>query len=158
MPLMIQLTHQDLLMAAQAGIYRRISALKRQRQELYGTPTGDLWGVDIEACIAEMLVSLTLDKSWRPFAQSTKDIQADVGLNIQVRHTCRKDGCLILHKYDKDDQIYVLVTGVALDQQIKGWISGADAKHEKFWNTKVPRPAYFVSQSVLKPMEFLLHD
>lgn len=151
----MQLTHHDLYFAAQAGILRRISAIARNRQELHGTPTTDLWGVDIEACIAELLVSLTINSRWRPFLTTPAELPADVGNSIQVRHTKLDHGCLIVHNHDKDDQKFVLVTGTGLDQKISGWILGIDAKKPMHWKPTARCPAYFVKQEYLNDIALL---
>jgi hypothetical protein len=151
----MKLTHYDLYSAAHAGVLRRISAIVRQRQEQHGTPTTDLWGVDIEACIAEMLVSLTVNASWRPFLAVPGEIQADVGSSIQVRHTKHDHGCLIVYDHDRDDQQFVLVTGLGLEQKIVGWIHGVDAKKPEHWKASARCPAFFVSQEFLRPIEEL---
>ena len=151
----MQLTHYDLYAAAQAGILRRISAIARQRQEQHGTPTTDLWGVDIEACIAELLVSLTVNSSWRPFLSVPGEIQADVGNSIQVRHTKLDNGCLIVYDHDRDDQKFVLVTGTGLNQKIAGWILGIDAKKPLHWKASARCPAYFVRQDFLHDIALL---
>ena len=146
----IKLTTADLYLAAQAGIMRRISAIKNKRQERYGTPAEDLWGNDIESCIAEMLVARAFNVNWTPYADDPRTIKADVGENIQVRSTRRNDGCLLLHPHDKDDQLFVLVTGSGVNKTIKGCIKGADAKKPKYWRESTGRPCYFVPQSALK--------
>ena len=145
----VNLTTEDLFTAANAGILRRLSAIKNNRKESYGIPPEDLWGNDIESCIAEMLVSRAFNVSWTPYAVDPSTIKADVGDNIQVRSTPRDNGCLILHKKDNDDQFFVLVTGSSLNMKIKGWIKCADGKKQKFWRDNVPNPAYFVPQSEL---------
>ena len=145
----VKLTIEDLFTAAHAGVLRRLSAIANNRKHIFGDGPEDLWGNDIESCIAEMLVSRSFNVSWRPYAADPNVIKADVGDNIQVRSTKRKDGCLIMHKKDKDDQYFVLVTGSGLNMKIKGWIKCADGKKQKFWRDNVPNPAYFVPQSEL---------
>jgi hypothetical protein len=77
----------------------------------------------------------------------------DVGI-YQVRSTRLDGGSLILHKTDKNEAIFVLVTGEAPEFKVRGWMRAVDGKQEKWWrDTK--RPAYFVPQSVLEPMETL---
>lgn len=147
------LTTSDLYLAAQAGIMRRISAIKRKRCEPFGTPKSDLWGIDIESCIAEYLVARAFNLAWIPYRQNPKEIEADVGTNVQVRSTSLENGSLILHKEDKDTDIFVLVIGQSLDKRIAGWIEGRNGKTESFWQTKTGRPCYFVPQSHLRSIE-----
>lgn len=147
------LTTSDLYFAAQAGIMRRISAIKKQRNEPFGTPSTDLWDVDIESCIAEYLVAKAFNMAWIPYRENPIEIQADVGANIQIRSTKLQYGNLILHEEDKDDHFFVLVIGTGLDKRIVGWITGEDGKQQMYWQTKTGRPCYFVPQSRLHSIE-----
>lgn len=151
-----QLTKADLYLAGHAGVMRRISAISKRRPEPYGKPESDLWGVDIESCAAELLVSRALNQSWTPYAASPNQIVSDVGRSVQVRQTARHDGCLILHDKDQDEHAFVLVVGTSISQRICGWIRGAAGKQQLFWRTDTGRPAYFVPQSNLKPLSELL--
>ena len=79
----------------------------------------------------------------------------DVG-EFQVR-TCQKDHhCLILHKKDPDNRIFISVKDSCPKFILRGWIRGVDGKQEKFWkDPKGDRPAYFVPVASLQPMESL---
>jgi hypothetical protein len=147
-----QLTCADLYLAGHAGVMRRISAISKKRLEPYGKPQLDLWGLDIESCAAELLVSRALNQSWTPYASSPDEIISDVGRSVQVRQTSRLNGCLILHDKDNDDHAFVLVVGTSNNQRICGWIRGIAGKQKLFWRTDTGRPAYFVPQSILKPL------
>jgi hypothetical protein len=152
----MQLTTQDLFIAAQAGILRHISAIARDRPERYGVPPGDRWGVNIEACISEYLVAQVTNRSWRPFVAVPGDLPADVGLDIQVRHTHHLHGSLIFYEKDSKDQIYVLVVGSHIKQKIAGWIIGRDGMRQEFWKHDAREPGYFVPQSALRPISELI--
>ena len=145
----MQLTKADLYLAGHAGVMRRLSAMSKQRPEPFGTPLADLWGVDMESCAAELLVSRALNQSWTPYAASPAEILSDVGRAVQVRHTPRGNGCLILHNKDQDDHAFVLVVGSGTGQRIVGWLWGRDGKHPSYWRTSTGRPAYFVPQEAL---------
>jgi len=147
-----QLTKADLYLAGHAGVMRRISAISKSRPEPYGRPQSDLWGLDIESCAAELLVSRALNQSWTPYAASPGEIVSDVGRSVQVRQTPRPDGCLILHDRDSDDHAFVLVVGTSINQRIAGWIRCSDGKQPRFWREDTGRPAYFVPQLHLKPL------
>ncbi len=151
----MQLSHHDLYFAAQAGILRQISALARQRPEPHGAPSADPWGVHIESCIAEMNVSLCLNQSWRPFVSKPGELLADVGTSIQVRHTKHENGCLIVYDNENNDQFFVLVTGISLQQKVVGWIKGFDAKQQSFWKSTARFPAFFVPQHALSDISTL---
>lgn len=145
----IRLTYQELALAAIAGILRRVSALQHQRPAAYGYNGNDAWATDIESCAAEMAVAKYLNHFWSPLAKSPKTIPADVGNDNQVRSTPRRDGSLIVHNRDPDDQRYWLViTHQPPEYTLAGWIFGHEAKHDEFWRS-TDRPAYFVPQSRL---------
>lgn len=148
----VQLTRADLYLAGHAGVMRRLSAMSKQRPEPFGTPSSDLWGVDIESCAAELLVSRSLNQSWTPYALNPVEIISDVGTLVQVRHTPRANGCLILHDKDSDDHAFVLVVGLGTSQRIVGWLWGRDGKQLCHWRTSTGRPAYFVPQEALSPI------
>jgi hypothetical protein len=57
-----------------------------------------------------------------------------------------------VHDRDKDDDLFILVTGTAPSFRIAGCIMGRDAKRSEFWRTDTGRPAYFVPQDVLTPL------
>jgi hypothetical protein len=87
---------------------------------------------------------------------STHDVQG-LELPVEVRSTSHEGGCLLLHPKDKDDNIFVLLTGVAPNFKIRGWLYAKDGKNENYWMDIVGRrPAYFVPQEALKPIEELL--
>ena len=108
----IKLSHEELLFASQAGTWRRNSAIKAKRHQRWGNTgknskgQGILWDQDIEGCAAEMLVAKATNKYWLPFSNDPRSIKSDVGTNIQVRHTPRVNGCLLVHPDDPDDQLF----------------------------------------------------
>ena len=152
----MQLTHQDLYIPAQAGILRQISAIAKNRQEPHGSPTTDFWGIHIEACIAEYLVSQVLDLSWKPFVSNPGELIADVGHCIQVRHTPTLNGHLIIYPKDPADQDYVLVVGRMINQRIAGWLPACEGKLEKYWNTNCRTHCFWIPQSALRPITELI--
>jgi hypothetical protein len=76
----------------------------------------------------------------------------DVGA-VQVRTRSRHDYDLILHPSDPDERAFVLVTGVAPEFHIVGWIWGREGKRPEYWDDPARgRPAFFVPQRALYPM------
>ena len=129
---------------------RRLSAISHSKEVPYGDPTGDLWGIDIESCAAEMLVGKYLNQFWHQSIHVDGHRNpADVGASVEVRHTARTDGRLIVHSRDKDSSKFVLVVGSYPSFRIVGWITGAEAKREAFWWEGARHPAYFVPQEAL---------
>lgn len=74
----------------------------------------------------------------------------------EVRGTRYSYGKLLLHPKDRDEQIFILVTGLPPTFCLVGWIKGKDGKNPKFWSDPVGgRPAFFVPQTSLNPIEEL---
>jgi hypothetical protein len=146
-PIPITLSNVEMLNAATVGVTRRLAAVKRQRQHTNGTPTIDMWGMDIEGAGAELVVAKWLGRYWNALANDPNTLEGDVG-RYQVRHTKRLDGSLILHDKDNSEALFVLVVGQYPTYEIRGWISGKDGKQSQHWRTG-ERPAYFVPQSAL---------
>lgn len=142
----------EVMEAAYGGAFRRLTAIKRGRVHRHaydGEDAGGTWTMDIEAFGAEMLVARHMGRyhGW----QEETDEDGDVG-PIQVRHTLRTGGCLIVHPDDRDEAPFVLVVGAMPFQQIIGGIYGHRAKQEQFWKADVRNPAFFVPQSALTPL------
>lgn len=77
---------------------------------------------------------------------------ADVGSQIEVKHTTWKDGHLIIRERDRAEDIAVLVTGKSPVYYVVGWIPVAIAKTDRF---KHKDGSWWVSQINLRPMENL---
>lgn len=151
--MMIELTLAEVIQAALAGVMRRVQNMKRGTRDRFGQPTTDYWSIDIEGCCGELAVAKYLGRFW---SGAIGDISADdVGV-VQVRTTGRESGRLILHPEDKDDRVFILVVGNAPRFDIRGWIIAQHGKRDEFWSDPgTGRPAFFVPQSALKPIEEL---
>lgn len=147
----VELTNAEVMLIAQAGAMRRLSAIRRSRVEPYGAPCGELWGLDIESCGAEYAAAKVLDCHWQPYAENPHTLVGDVG-EYQVRSTWRPDGRLILHDADADESVFVLVTGRVPTFVVVGFILGRDGKDERYLFDGDGRPAFFVPQPVLNPL------
>ena len=155
--MLVELNEGEMRLAIQAGVDRRLTAIRLQSGEVYGKASrGDYWTIDIEAAAAEMAAAKALGVFWAPAASAAQDrLDGDLPGGIQIRHTSYPTGRLIVHDRDDDDHVFVLVIGTMPHFKVVGWIRGEDAKDEMFWDTKVPRPAFFVPQDHLLPLEQL---
>jgi hypothetical protein len=64
---------------------------------------------------------------------------------------------LIVRRDDRDDDVFVLVTGGPHDFEVRGWMFGRDAKANKFKaNYGNYGEAYFVPSRELRPVEELV--
>ena len=145
----IELAPDELEFAALAGVLRHGGALVNGVPDRYGM-NGDGWGVHIGGVAAELAVAKHRDRFYLPALHVQRDGEADVG-PFHVRSTPRDDGCLILHRGDPDDAVFVLVVGVAPALDVVGWLKGAEGKRPEFWRSGgVRHPAFFVPQSALR--------
>ena len=105
-----------------------------------------------EALGAEWIVAKYLGVDYDPFVSKHKEA-ADVSSNIEVRWTKYVAGQLIVHEYDRSNDIAILVTGQAPHYFIAGWIPIAMAQRPKYRHSK--QPNWWVTQINLQPIENL---
>jgi len=147
----VTLDPHEFLYAAMVGVTRQIGNLRGRRQNRYGAEHEDPWRLHIEGACGEMAVARHLGRYWSGALGNLK--AADIGIGVQVRTRSQPDYDLILHPEDPDDDAFVLVTGCAPRFTLRGWIYGRDGKDDRWWQDPAGgRPAYFVPQSVLRPM------
>lgn len=144
----VELTLEEIRVAASVGIERRLRAIARNRQHRHSWRGGDVWEIDIQGAAAEMAVAKAVGRYWTDTADP--DYEGDVGQNVQVRWTARPDGSLLLHPDDKPEHAFVLVTGQIPQFEIRGWLWGAHGKDPRFWREDTGRPAFFVPQAALR--------
>lgn len=153
----VKLTWHELSLAAAAGVRRNLEARRLGRPDTYGKDVSQMeggWGVHIEGAAAEMAVAKATGSYWDPVWSEIDRSRGDVG-RYQVRSTMRENGCLILHPQDRDEDTFVLVTGIAPEFVIRGCILARDGKDERHWRTDTGRPAFFVPQAALFPISQL---
>lgn len=145
----VTLDWYELSVAAHVGQMRRVESMRRGCTRADGTTPE--WNTDVEGAAAEMAVAKLLGRYWSGSVNAFHD--PDVGI-IGVRHTTRPDGKLIVRDRDKDDVLYVLVTGSNGSYTIHGGIMGADARalDEYRRNPNGWGDAWFVPQSELAPL------
>jgi hypothetical protein len=151
MALIVELTEEEMRVAAGVGVERRLRALARHRAHRWEWNGEGVWAIDILAAGAEEAVAKLLGRYWTDTADP--DSAGDVGDRTQVRWTPRNDGCLILHPEDPDDHYFFLVIGVMPVYTIAGYIRAGAGKQDAYWRADLPRPAYFVPQTALRPYE-----
>lgn len=148
----IILTQHEILMGALAGTLRRISSMGAAY-----TPSSDLWSIDIEGACAEVAAAKGLNMYWSGSVNTFK--LPDLACNIQVRHTIKRNGCLIVRNDDANNEKFVLVVGEAPEFFIVGWLYGGEAKDDKYeYNPNNREPAYFVPQDKLHPISTINED
>lgn len=149
--MIVRLTHEEALEAARRGAARKLRALALGRRHRWGYDGTDNWTAHIEAVGSEMAVAKLLGRYYVDTADP--DYDGDVGARLQVRHTTRSTGRLIVHPTDPDDHFYVLVTGELPAYDIHGGMYARDCKREEWWTDPgTGRPAFFVPQDALRPL------
>jgi hypothetical protein len=143
-------------MGAAMATHKVIDSIRLHRQNNHGFKENG-WTENIEGYLGEMVVAKALGIYYS--AGDGKGFKgADVGDTIQVRWARQSNYRLIVREADSSAYNYVLVTGHAPDYNIRGFISGTNAKHpvyfEKIDNDRPP--AYFIPQQNLSPIEGLL--
>lgn len=148
--MVVTLAPREYLAVANVGFLENATAIMKRVPNAHGL-ADDGYSEKIAGAVAEYVVSKALGANWQP----VKAIGArDVGA-FEVRSTGRADGRLILHERDPDDVPFVLVTGSYPRFTVRGWILGGDGKQPQYWGEWSKRPAYFVPQAALQPIETL---
>jgi len=153
----VTLTPEELRFAASVGVDHVIERIVKERRNTFGRPDGLKFDFAICGMFAELAVAKLLSIDW-----PSPGFRFDVG-EYQVRSTERENGCLILHRehfpdgtpYDRDDDLFILVVGKAPTFDVIGFIRGKDGKRKEFWKRLIRRPAFFVPQEALTPIELL---
>jgi hypothetical protein len=96
---------------------------------------------DIDAAGAELAASKLTRCRWTMTCGD--DLEApDLEPHVEVRHTTREDGGLIVRPRDHGDRLFVLVIGTLPRYRVVGWIRGEQARRDEFrWQDawKVPQ-------------------
>ena len=103
-----------------------------------------------ESVASEMAVAKWLHlTNFEPTVNGFKK-EADVGSSIEVKWTRWYDGHLIIHSYDREDDIAFLVTGQSPIYTIVGWTPIKASKVDQHWVASEKN--WWVPQSQLRPM------
>lgn len=156
----VYLTWSEVMLAATVGVRRHIEDVAKKRKDRHGCDPKDGWTQHIQGALGEMVVAKHFDLFW---SGNLGDLEAADAGELQVRATPYSTGCLPLHKKeeghkeDKDEDSFVLVTGIPPRFVIRGWCFGREGKKEEHWKdpTGKKRHAYFVPQSSLRPIDTL---
>ena len=149
----IVLTWAEVMIGGTVGIMRQVKNLKDGREDRYGAPKDKGWTLHIDGACGEQALAKHLKMYWSGNLGNFR--AADVG-SLQVRTTQYHNGHLLLHDDDKDDDIFVLMTGLVPALRIRGWCFAKEGKMDDFKKDPLGgREAYFVPQEILRPMATL---
>jgi len=152
----VSLTWGELGFAMWIGAVRQLQNLKAGRTDAHGRGADDGWTAHIEGAAGEMALAKAMGVYW---SGALGNLKADDVGPLQVRTRSSHSYDLIVHKTDPDDRAFVLLTGRAPHFIARGWIRGDDAKREEWWADPAKgRPAYFVPQAELHPIEDILGE
>lgn len=152
--MIVTLSPEEVAMAASVAIHRGLEAIINKRQNNHGLK-GNAWTESIEGYCSELVVAKALGVYYS--AGHGKGFKgADVADNVQVRWASQDNYRLIVRPADQTNDVYVLVTGIAPDFTIKGFMPGSLAKQDRYLdNPGNDRPdAWWVPQSEL----FIIDD
>jgi len=153
MPVRVELSLQDMQVAAHIGVMRRIQGMSKG-QNRFGYSEDAPWETDIVGCQAELVVCRRYNLHWSgatPFGR-------DVGDIIDVRSIRSADRRLILHPSDPDEVPFVLVLRSHKYQplfDLCGWVFAKDGKRDYPLKTlkENGEPAHYCD--MLRPMSEL---
>jgi len=131
------------------GFERHREVVASDRRDRYGLPDdNDSLFRHINGACGELAVAKWRGCYFTPTINTFK--AADIGTNVQVRTRSRHDYDLLVRPHEADDDIFVLVTGMAPHFCLRGWIKGAEGKRSEFLQDHGGRgEAYFVPAHVL---------
>lgn len=149
----VTLTLAEASFASNVGRIRNLHSVLSGKTPAYGVKEEECWESHIEGACGECAAAKAMRRYW-PASVDTYRTGDDVD-GLQIRTRSRHDWDLIIRKPDRDDAIFVLVTGrVGGEYRVHGWIVGGDGKRDEYWKTYNDRPpAWFVPQSALHPLE-----
>ncbi len=144
--------------AINVGIIRQMQNISKGRIDAYGAQEMDGWGIHIEGACGEAAIAKLFNIYYNGNIGNLNAVDVNHNkIKLEVRTTQSHTNRLIMHDKDKDDAYYILLTGKAPTFVVRGYIKGIDGKNEKFWDNPTKyRPAYFIAQSQLLPIENLL--
>jgi hypothetical protein len=140
----------EVFTAAQNGFFRQFEALRQGRPDRHGAQPEGGWDLHIEGAAGEMAYAKARQRYWGAPVNTFKH-GGDVG-EIQIRTRSLHHYELIVRPGDRDDDIFVLVTGRIPTFRVRGWIRARDAKQPEWSKTHGGREAaFFVPHSALTP-------
>lgn len=148
--IVIQLSVAEITTGAITAVMRQVDNIAKSRQGRNNEAGMTDWQLHVEGALGEMAVAKWLKAYWSGEVGNLS--AADIQDTIQVRTTARHNGHLILHEWDKDDDLFFLVIGKNGTYKIVGWISGHVGKKLQYWRDPTgSRPAYFIPALALQP-------
>jgi hypothetical protein len=159
-PIDFVFTEEERALAKQEGIRRQdVNAAKGLRGRNGGAWQGSkALDIHLLGAAGEVAVASYLGLKEHLFKETEACRGSDDlpgGIDVKTRSKSRYD--LIVQKHENPSKKFVLVTIENRQTLLHGWCYGNEAMDERYWADPARgRPAYFVPQSTLHPMEALL--
>ena len=158
----VELDEYQRLIAEQYGIQRAKNFIPHFNGQTNTNYTQQMHGGDFEAFVNRQVLYVAAEiavaeyfglRDYMPSNTAYKD-EADVGANIEVKYTHRREGDLLIRHRDRDSDYGVLVIGDIDAFYIVGWYPIKEAKTEVYGKHHLPG-CYLVPHAELKPMASL---
>ncbi len=147
----VTLSGHELMQASVIGAMRHVSAITRNLPDKHGLDSSG-WSEHIEGACGELAVAKAINCFFSGTVNTFKS-GGDLGSNLQVRTRSKHEYELIVRDGDRDDDVFILVTGKSPNFVVRGWIRGVDAKREEWKKAHGGRVmAFFVPHSELQPV------
>lgn len=158
-PIEFVFTEEERQMAMEEGMRRqRVNEAKGLRGRNRGPRFGDkALQVHLLGAAGEMAVASYLGMKEYLYQEKEARRGSDDLPGIDVKTRSKSCYDLIVQKHENPSKKFVLVTIENQQTLLHGWCYGHEAMDTQYWADPARgRPAYFVPQSVLRPMESLL--
>jgi hypothetical protein len=141
---------------ARAKLYKPqfdgVTTKKNYDQERHGGTFAEFATKQIDAVGAETAAAEYLGiTDYEPQNGTYKD-KADIADNVEVKHTYKRNGNLIISSIDRDGDIAILVIGRMPVYVVMGWYLVQEAKQEGYRSELIRGDSYLVPRADLKPM------
>lgn len=151
----VTLTESEMLQAVHVGALRQIAAIRKKLRDRHGAHPHLSWELHIQGACGELAVAKATGRYW-PASVNTFKQDGDIGLSLQVRTRTLDKYDLIVRDDDRDDDVFVLVTGLPPTMRVRGWLYGKEAKQNVYRASHGDRDeAYFVPARNLHGMSTL---
>jgi putative component of toxin-antitoxin plasmid stabilization module len=159
----IKLSLSEMRIGADVGVQRQLMNIWRKAKEKHGHDPKNDWSTNINGAFGEQSVAKHLNHYWNG---ALGDYDADDVGPYQVRAATQHGYRLWFFKKDKPHRKFVLVTGLAPDLRLCGWLHARDGQKDEFWmdpsgiplDSPRARPAFYVPRDILQPMETLIDE
>jgi len=141
------------MFGADAGVKRRMFALKSGKPAVYGASDEGAWDHDVNGAIAELACAKWAGVYWNGTIGETT--LPDVG-PWQIRSKIEDGHRLVIRPTDSDNEKYVSVLVTLPTVVLCGWMWGHEGKEAKWLKEYPPKPPmYFIEDHCLRDMQDL---